>query len=103
MDGTNPHKAKRKVKTNLKTCDVSDVPIIKAEEKPVFVKNCMTNLNSAVALANTNSKSAKTTHKTSEANRYTLDRWKLYLNSCAPYHSFSAKDFLRNIKLVIRL
>ena len=49
--GTNPLKTKRKAKTSLKECDVSDAQGVKAEEKPTFVKNCMKNLNSAVALA----------------------------------------------------
>ena len=96
--GTNPLKAKMKVKTNLKTCDVANAPSIKAEEKPAFMKNCMKNFNSAVALASANNKSVKTTPKKSENNRYTLGRWKLYLHSCATYHSFFAKEFLQNIK-----
>ena len=37
--GTNPFKAKRKAKTNHKTCDMANSPIIKAEEKPAFLKN----------------------------------------------------------------
>lgn len=30
-------------------------------------------------------------------NRYTLDMWKCYLDSCASYHTFLVKEFLRNI------
>ena len=98
MHSTNPLKAKRKVKTNLKTCDMADAPTVKAEEKPVFVKNCMKNLDLTVALASATSKSAKATLKKSEDNKYMLDRWKLYLDSCVTYHSFFAKEFLQNIK-----
>ena len=94
MRGTNPLKIKRKAKTNLKECDVSDAKGGKAEEKPAFLKNCMKNLNSAVALTSATSKSAKTTIEKPEDNRYTLDRWKLYLDSCATYHSLLAKEFL---------
>ena len=83
MGCTNPLKAKRKVRTNLKTCDVANTPIVKAEEKPMYVKKCTKNLNSVAALGSANSKSAKTTPKKSEDNRYTLDRWKLYLDSSA--------------------
>ena len=68
------------------------------DEKPAFVKNCMKHLDSAVALANASSRSAKVAPKKSIDVRYTLDRWKLYLDSCATYHSFIAKEFLRNIK-----
>ena len=96
--GTNPLKAKRKVKTNLKTCGVADAQIAKAEKKPEFVKNCMKKLNLAMALAKTNSKSMKTTPNKPEDNRYTLDRWELYLNCCATYHAFFAKEFLQNVK-----
>ena len=81
--GTNPLKTKRKVKTSFKECDMSDVQSVKAEETPAFVKNCMKNFNSAVALASATSKSAKTTIEKPEDNRYTLDRWKLYIDNCA--------------------
>ena len=30
-------------------------------------------------------------------SRYTLDRWKCYLNSCASYHTFFEREYLRNI------
>ena len=94
MGGTNKLKAKRKVNANLKVCDVSDTQVDKAEEKPTFVKNCTRNLTSVVALASPNNKSAKTVITKPEDNRYTLDRWKLYLDSCATYHSFFAKEYL---------
>ena len=94
----NPLKTKRKVKTTLKMCSVADAPSIKAEETPTFVKNCTKNLNPAVALASANNKSAKTTPRESEDIRYTLDRWKLYIDSCATYQSFFVKEFLRNIE-----
>ena len=29
--------------------------------------------------------------------RYTLDWWKCYLDSCASYHTFFVKEFLRNV------
>ena len=83
VHGTNPRKAKIKVKTNLKLYDVADAPTIKAEEKPVFVKNCMKNLLLTVVLVRANNKSAQATPNKPEDNRYTLDRWKLYLDSCA--------------------
>ena len=94
---TNPFKAKKKVKTNLKLHDVEDAPIIKAEEKAVFVKNYTKNLHLVVALASANSKSVKAIPDKSEDNRYTLDRRELYLNSCATYHSFFTKEFLWSI------
>ncbi len=96
--GTNPRKTKRKARADFEECDVSDAQVVKAEEKPTFVKNCMRNLNSAVALASATSKSTKTTPKKPEDNRYTLDRSKLYLDCCATYHSFFAKEFLPNIE-----
>ena len=96
MGVTNPLKAKRKVTTNLKTCDVVDTFIIKSEEKPAFVKNCMKNLHLAVALARANIRSTEAAPKKSKDNRYTLDRWNLFLDSCVTYHSFFAKDFLQN-------
>ena len=72
MCGTNPLKVKSKIKT--KTCDLADAHTVKVEEKPVFIKNGMKHLNSAVALASSNSKSEKATPNKSEDNRYTLDR-----------------------------
>ena len=74
VHGINPLKAKRKVRTNLKTCDVADASTVKVEEKYVSVKNRMKNLTSAMALASANSKSVKATPNKSEDNRYTLDR-----------------------------
>ena len=59
----------------------------------------MKNLNLVVALANANGSSAKAVPKKSKDNRYTVDRWKLYLGSCATYHSFFVKEFLKNIKV----
>ena len=53
---------------------------------------------SFVALTNTTSnRIAKTTIKKSTDNRYTLDRWTLYLDSCTTYHYFFAKEVLTNI------
>ena len=49
-------KIKRKVKANLEECDVLDAQVVKVEEKPTFVKNCIRNLNSAVALASATSR-----------------------------------------------
>ena len=49
---------------------------------------------SAVALVIATSKSAKTTIVKPEDDRYTLDRWKLYLDICATYHYFFTKEFL---------
>ena len=66
VHGTDQIKAKRKFKTNLKSCDGADAPIIKAEDKPAFAKNCTKNLNLAVALASANNKSAKVTPKKPE-------------------------------------
>ena len=60
-------------------------------------------MNYSGSLTNTSSINANTAIKRSEDDRYTLDRWKLYLDSCAIYHSFFAKEFLRNIKMVTRL
>ena len=53
----------------------------------------MKNLNRAVALANASDRSVKVKDAKSkpEEGRYTLDRRKLYLDSCATYHSFVAK------------
>ena len=34
----------------------------------------------------------------SGGKRLTLDGWKVHLDSCATYHTFSVKEFLRNIK-----
>ena len=64
------------------------------DEKPTFVKNCGKNLDSEVVLANISSKSLKAAPKNSEDDRYTLDRWKLYLDICATYHYFFTKEFL---------
>ena len=58
----------------------------------------MANLNSTVALANASDRSVKVTVAKPKEARYTLDRWKLYLDSCAPYNSFFAKEFLRRIE-----
>ena len=55
-------------------------------------------MNLAVALPNAGSRSGKTTIKKSEDDRYTLDRRKMYLNSCTTCHSFFAKEFPRSIK-----
>ena len=96
--GSNPLKVRKNTKTSRKERDVAFAQSVKAEEKPAFVRNCMKNLNSAVALASATSKSAKTNTEKPEENRYTLDRWKLYLDSCATYHSFFAKEFLRWIE-----
>ena len=49
-------------------------------------------------LTNASNRSAKTANKKFKDNRYTLDRWKLYLDSCATYHSFLAKELCTNIK-----
>ena len=50
--GTNPLKVKKKIKTTIKSGDVVKAPTIEVAKKPAFVKRCMKNLNSAVALAN---------------------------------------------------
>ena len=93
--GTNPLKAKGRTKTPIKSDDVAKPVTTKATEKPAFVKRCMANLNSVVALANASGRSAKVTVAKPEEARYTLDRWKLYLDSCATYNSIFAKEFLR--------
>ena len=77
---------------------MAKAPTTKVSEKPAFIKKCMKNLNSTITLANASDRSAKDVTKKPEENRYTLDRWKLYLGSCATYHSFFAKEFLRNTK-----
>ena len=92
--GTNPLKVKKKVITTHTKDDVAKPPTTIVDEKPAFIKKCMKNLNVAVSLANASGRSAKTAIKKPEENRYTLDRWKLYLDSCATYHSFFAKEFL---------
>ena len=81
MRGTNPFKAKTRLKTTIKSDDVATPVTIKVNEKPAFVKRCMANLNSAVALANASGRSAKVTVAKPEEVRYTLDRRKLYLDS----------------------
>ena len=96
--GTNPLKAKKKIKTTSKPSDAHHLPMVKVDEKPAFVTNCMKIMNLAVVLANVSSRGAKTAVKKSEDDRYNLYRLKLYLNSCANYHSFLAKDFLTDIK-----
>ena len=77
VHGTNSLKIKKKIKTTPKSHDAAHVSTIKVGEKPAFVKNCMRNLNSAVALANASTRSAKAAIKKSEDDRYILDRWKL--------------------------
>ena len=94
MHGTNPLKVKEKIKITLKSSDAVHASTIKVDEKPAFVKNYMKSLNSVVALANTGSRSVMATSNISEDNRYTLDGWKLYLDSCATYHSFFVGGFL---------
>ena len=94
MRGANPLKAKGRTKTAIKSDDVTKPVTTKVTEKPAFVRRCMTNLNSAVALANASDRSVKVTVAKPEELRYTLDRWKLYLDSCATYNSFFAKEFL---------
>ena len=89
--GTNPLKAKRRTKTTIKSDDVAKPVTTKVTEKPAFMKRCMANLNSAVALANASGRSVKVTLAKPKEARYTLDRWKLYLDSCATYNSFFAK------------
>jgi hypothetical protein len=96
--GTNPLKVKRKTKTASMKSDVATPPATIVDEKPAFIKKCMKNLNVAVSLANASGRSAKATTEKPKEDRYTLDRWKLYLDSCATYHSFFAKEFLRNIE-----
>ena len=49
--GTNPLKVKMKSKTTIKSSDVVKRPTTKVVEKPAFIKNCMANLNSAIALS----------------------------------------------------
>jgi hypothetical protein len=56
----------------------------------------MNNLNNGVSLVNTIDWSAEGTTKKPKENRYTSDRWKLYLDSCTTYHSFFAKELLLN-------
>merc|ERR1712086_954464 len=92
--GTNPLKVKSITKTAIKSDDVVTPVTTKVTEKPAFVKRCMANLNSAVALANASGRSAKVAVAKLTEVRYTLDRWKLYLDSCATYNSFFAKEFL---------
>ena len=96
--GTNPLKVKSRIKTAIKSDDVAKPVTTKVTEKPAFVKRCMANLNSAVVLANASDRSAKVTVAKPEEARYTLDRRKLYLDSCITYHYFFTKEFLRNIK-----
>ena len=75
--GTNPMKVKKKSKTKIKPSDVAKAPTTKVDEKPVFIKKCMKNLNSAITLANASNSSAKDATTKPEEGRYTLDRWKL--------------------------
>ena len=72
--GTNPLKAKRRTKTTIKSDDVAKPSTTKVTEKPSFVKRCMVNLNSAVALANASGRSTEVTVAKPEEVRYTLDR-----------------------------
>ena len=69
--GSNPLKVRRNTKTSTKERDVSYAQSVKAEEKPAFVRNCMKNLNSAVALASATSKNAKVNTEKPEEKRYT--------------------------------
>ena len=51
---------------------------------------------------NTNMGSARTKstgkgYSAATKSRYTLDRWKCYLDSCVSYHAFFEKQHLRNI------
>ena len=61
--GTTPLKIKKKIKTTPKSSDANDLPTVKVDKKPAFVKSCMRNLNSAVALAIVSGRSAKTAVK----------------------------------------
>ena len=96
---TNPLKVKKKINTTLKLSNAVHASTIKVDEKPTFVKNCTKNLNSTVMLVNANSRSVRAAPTKSEDNRYTLDKWMLYLDSCATHHYFFAKEFFRNIKI----
>ena len=49
-------------------------------------------------MANASGKSVKTAINKSKDNRYIVDRWKLYLDSCATYHSFFVEKFLTNVQ-----
>ena len=72
--GTNPFKVKTRLKTTIKSDDVATPVTIKVNKKPAFVKRCMANLNSAVALANASGRSAKVAVAKPMEARYTLDR-----------------------------
>ena len=98
MRVTNPLKVKKKIKTTSKSSNAYYLNTVKVNKKPAFAKSCMQNINAAVALASANSRSANTAIKKFKYDRYTLDIWKLYLNSCTTYHSFFAKECLTNIK-----
>ena len=100
MCGTNPLKVKKKIKTTLKLSVATHSSTIKVDEKPDFGKSCMKNLNSAVALANASSRNAKAAPKKSEDDRYTLDRWKLYLDSYATYQSFFVLASEQNLQFL---
>ena len=63
-----------KSKTTIRSNDMAKTPTTKVVEKPVFVKNCMKNLNSTIALANASNMSAKDATRKPEENRYNLDR-----------------------------
>ena len=52
----------------------------------------------AVAMANASGRSAKSATKKSKDNMYTLDWWKIYLDSYTTYHSFFAKEFHTDIQ-----
>ena len=61
------------------------------------------NTNAAVTLANDSSRSAKTKIETFKNDRYTLERWKLYLESCATYHPCFTKKIYTDTRTVTRL
>ena len=49
-------------------------------------------------MTNASEGGANNTTKSHNDNRYTLDWWKLYLDSCATYQYFLAKEFLTGIQ-----
>ena len=98
MGWTNPLKIKEKLKTTLKSSDANHRPMVNVDKKSDFVKNCGKGIHLVITLTSSSSRSTETTFKKSKDNRYTLGMWKLYLDSCATYHYFFAKELLTNIK-----
>ena len=88
-----------------KSSNVDHVSPVKVDEKRAFAKSCLKSKKAVVCttptgvtMENASDRSVNTAITNSSDNRYTLDWWKLYLDSCTNYHSFFAKEFLSNVQ-----